>query len=118
VLREGDLRAFPRSPIVFKAMAELFGNLWEHNLAKIIVVDVTDDYRLMQPPMPTDFYPVLREVWMPRYMLSNRLPEEDLVTGYLYDWHQRPETENGWWYVGVVDAELARTVEERWFGSA
>jgi hypothetical protein len=95
-------------------MAELAGNLWEHNLAKIIVVDVTDDYRLMQPPMPSDFYPVLLEIWLPRHALSARLPEEDLVTGYLYDWHQRPETDHESWYVGVVDAELAKAIEDQW----
>ncbi len=40
-------------------MAETFGSLWEYNFCRIIVVDVSDDYRLMQPPMPPDFYPVL-----------------------------------------------------------
>ncbi len=88
-------------------MAELCGNLWEHNLARVVIVDVTDDYRLMQPPLPSDFYPVLRETYMPRYKLIDRLPRADLVNGYLYDWHESPENDHDVWYVGVVLEELA-----------
>jgi len=88
-------------------MGRIAGNLWEYNLCRIVVVDVSDDYRLMQPPMPSDFYPVLREVWMPRYLLAEKLPAESLVNGYLYDWHETPNGESGKWYVGVVRAELA-----------
>lgn len=82
------------------------GNLWEYNLAKIVVVDVTDDYRLMQPPLPSEFYPVLREVWLPRHRLSEQLVRDELVNGYLYDWHQSPPFEAGEWYVGVVAETL------------
>ena len=71
-------------------MANLDGNLWEWNLARIVVVDVTDDYRLMLGPMPSEFYPVLRELWVPRHQLSNALQSDDLVNGYLYDWHETP----------------------------
>jgi hypothetical protein len=88
-------------------MDRIAGNLWEYNLCRVVVIDVSDDYRLMQPPMPSDFYPVLREVWMPRYHLAEKLPEEALVNGYLYDWHESPDGEGGMWYVGVVQAELA-----------
>jgi hypothetical protein len=88
-------------------MAEIYGNLWEHNMARVVVVDVTDDYRLMQPPLPSDFYPVLKETYMPKYKLIDRLPGEELVTGYLYDWHESPENELDVWYVGVVLEELA-----------
>lgn len=88
-------------------MAEIFGNLWEHNLCRVVVVDVSDDYRLMQPPMPSDFYPVLREVWLPRYLLSEKLPSESLVTGYLYDWHESGDGQSACWYVGVVSEDLA-----------
>lgn len=88
-------------------MAQLAGCLWKLNLAKVIVVDVTDDYTLMQPPMPSDFYPVLSEMWLPRYRLGDHLPNSDLVTGYLYDWHETPDHEDGSWYVGVVSAALA-----------
>jgi hypothetical protein len=88
-------------------VAEIFGNLWEHNLCRVVVVDVSDDYRLMQPPMPSDFYPVLREVWMPRYLLSQKLPSESLVTGYLYDWHESGDGLSACWYVGVVSEDLA-----------
>lgn len=87
-------------------MANLDGNLWEYNLVKVIVVDVSDDYRLMQPPMPSDFYPVLEERWLPRFGLSAVLPRDSLVNGYLYDWHQTPEREGGEWYVGVVSEAL------------
>jgi hypothetical protein len=88
-------------------MAELCGNLWEHNLARVVIVDVTDDYRLMQPPLPSDFYPVLKETYMPKYKLIDRLPATDLVTGYLYDWHESPENDHDVWYVGVVLEALA-----------
>lgn len=88
-------------------MANLAGNLWEYNMAKVIVVDVTDDYRLMQQPMPSDFYPVLREVWLPKHSLSSSLMSAELIDGYLYDWHETPESDLGSWYVGVVDRKLA-----------
>ncbi|HEY3779801.1 MAG TPA: hypothetical protein VGL56_01865 [Fimbriimonadaceae bacterium] len=87
-------------------MAELHGRLWEFNLARVVIVDVTDDYRLMQPPMPSDFYPVIGELWLPTYNLAARLASSDLVGGYLYDWHERPENERGFWYVGVVQEEV------------
>jgi hypothetical protein len=83
------------------------GNLWEYNLARIIVVDVSDDYRFMQPPLPSDFYPVLREIWVPKHCLTKKFPQQELVEGYLYDWHESPETDIGSWYVGVVDAQLS-----------
>ncbi len=92
-------------------MAELFGNLWEYNLVRVIVVDVSDDYVLMQPPMPNDFYPVLREVWLPRHHLSQKLPNSGLVDGYLYDWHESPEAADGSWYVGVVQQQLTQALE-------
>jgi hypothetical protein len=88
-------------------MAEIYGNLWEHNLARVVVVDVSDDYLLMQPPLPSDFYPVLKETYMPKYRLIDRLPAEELVAGYLYDWHESPENDQDVWYVGVVLETLA-----------
>lgn len=88
-------------------MARLAGNLWEYNLTKIVVVDVSDDYRLMQPPMPSDFYPVLTEAWLPAHNLIDRLPAEPFVSGYLYDWHERAESTGEAWYVGVVREDLA-----------
>jgi hypothetical protein len=90
-------------------VADILGNLWEHNLCRVVIVDVSDDYRLMQPPMPSDFYPVLREVWLPRHLLSKKLPTESLVHGYLYDWHESGDNRNGCWYVGVVAEDLAQT---------
>jgi hypothetical protein len=93
-------------------MAELLGNLWEYNLTRVVVVDVSDDYRLMQPPMPNDFYPVLREEWLPSYRLTERLSNSFLVNGYLYDWHESPGSTDEPWYVGVVDEALAKAEEE------
>lgn len=90
-------------------MASLAENLWEYNVAKVIVVDVSDDYRLMQPPMPSDFYPVLEEIWLPAIGLVNSLHKIHLVPGYLYDWHERPSTEMGNWYVGVVRENLTKS---------
>lgn len=89
-------------------MANLSGNLWEFNLAKVIVVDVTDDYRLMQPPMPSDFYPVLEELWLPAHNLTTSIHRKDLVAGYLYDWHETPDSDRGSWYVGVVQENLTK----------
>ena len=93
-------------------MAELFGNLWEFTLAKVVSVDVTDDYKLMQPPMPSDYYPVLMETWLPRHNLGHALPIAPLVQGYLYDWHETPSASDRPWYVGVVMEELARKIDE------
>ena len=91
-------------------MADLAGNLWEHNLAHIVVVDVTDDYALMQPPLPSDLYPVLKETWLPKYGLTTSLPDVDLVEGYLYDWHESPNAFGECWYVGVVKEDLAKAL--------
>ncbi len=88
-------------------MATTCGNLWEFNLVRVIVVDVTDDYEHMQPPLPADYYPVLHETLLPRYNLSAELPYAPLVEGYLYDWHETPFSEGGSWYVGVVRQDLA-----------
>ncbi len=91
-------------------MAEIYGNLWEYNLARVVVVDVSDDYTLMQPPMPSDCYPVIRDTWLPRHNLSFELAKGDLVMGYLYDWHEAPNDEGDCWYVGVVKETLARSL--------
>ncbi len=88
-------------------MAELAGDLWEFNLAKVIVVDVSDDYELMQPPLPTSCYPVIAEVWMPRHKLMDRLPDTPLVQGFLYDWHETPKSGRQDWVVGVVRESIA-----------
>lgn len=89
-------------------MDELCGNLWEWNLKKVVVVDVSDDYRFMLSPMPGEFYPVIKEVWLPRHRLAAALQVDGLVSGYLYDWHETPASEQGNWYVGVVSEELAQ----------
>ncbi len=86
--------------------------LWRFNLAKIIVVDVTDDYQYMQQPLPTDWYPVLREVWVQPTNLDQELVHLTLVDGYLYDWHLTPEVEGDPWYVGVVNRNLLPSSKE------
>ena len=86
--------------------ADICGNLWEYNLARVVVIDVTDDYRLMQPPMPSECYPVLREAWVSTYQLVANVAAETKVDGYLYDWHESPLEALGVWYVGVVSAAL------------
>ena len=88
-------------------MAIVGGNLWEYNLARVRLIDVTDDYTLMQPPLPSEFYPVLAEVWIPRYNLQERLSQTILIDGYLYDWHESPAEDGGTWYVGVVQDRCA-----------
>lgn len=88
-------------------MAELSGALWKYNLAKVVVLDVTDDYILMQPPLPSNCYPIIAELWMPRFGLASALAAAPIVEGYAYDWHERPLSESGEWYVGVVDRKLA-----------
>lgn len=89
-------------------MAQLDGNLWEFNLAKVVVVDVSDDYRLMQKPMPSEFYPVVAEHWVPAYNVDKEIATGSLNQGYAYDWHEGPQGETGAWYVGVVRDGLAQ----------
>ncbi len=91
-------------------MATLEGNLWQYNLIKVMIVDVSDDYRLMASPMPSEFYPVLQEVWMPAYKLDQHLSNKELLQGYLYDWHEKGDQGGEEWYVGVVNATLAHTL--------
>lgn len=100
-------------------MAELGADLWKYNLARVCVIDVTEDYRAMRPHLPSECYEVLKEFWMPVYQLvplhggsatwtaSARLWLDALPPdGYLYDWHEPPEGGHGTWYVGVVSREL------------
>lgn len=87
-------------------MANLDGNLWQHNMTLVRVVDVSDDYRLSQPPMPSYCYPVIEEAWLPTFGLSRRLPDASLVAGFLYDWHEVGGADEAW-IVGVVAEDLA-----------
>jgi hypothetical protein len=87
--------------------------LCQFNIAKIVVIDVTDDYRSVSgPPLPNDWYPVLRELCVPAYDLERWLGSVPLVDGYLYDWHADPAEHGDPYYVGVVDQGLARAVPE------
>lgn len=87
-------------------MAVLDGELWKHNFVRIRFVDVTDDYRLMQPPLPSDFYPVVMETWVPVFRLDEVLAEREWVNGYLYDWHESPFQDCDDWVVGLVQESL------------
>ncbi|MCH8273874.1 MAG: hypothetical protein IH851_03710 [Armatimonadetes bacterium] len=90
-------------------MACLDGDLWRFNVVKITIVDVTEDYRTMQDPLPAILYPILKEVWLPKHRLQERLLAEPLLSGYQYDRHEGqsdpPEEEH--WYVGVVSKRLS-----------
>lgn len=87
-------------------MATIGDCLWKFNLAKVVVIDVTDDYRLMQGPLPSDCYPVLKEMFVPSFTLETILVSSDLVENYLYDWHESPANFDAPWYVGVVHRDL------------
>ncbi|MBL8087785.1 MAG: hypothetical protein JNM85_06910 [Chthonomonas sp.] len=82
--------------------------LWRFNLTKVVIIDVTDDYAVMQPPLPNKCYPVLRETYLPVYQLNKTVHRDDLVEGFMYDWHQRPTEEETEWVVGVVRGEFVR----------
>ena len=83
-------------------MAVLDGDLFGANFAQVRIVDVSDDYLLLQPPLPSDFYPVLEERWLSRYHLGEQLPAAPLIEGYLYDWHESPEDDDAPWIVAVA----------------
>lgn len=87
-------------------MAVLGNNLWQYNFCKVVIVDTSDDFRLSQEPLPSEFYPVLKEMWLPRYNFWNVLQNGTLVGGYLYDWHEPPTEERDEWMVGVVKQDL------------
>jgi hypothetical protein len=82
--------------------ATLNGILWEYNMAKVVLVDVTDDYRTTRGPLPAECYPVLKEIWVPIVAMPQGLTDPALLGGYTYDWHQSPREDVGPWYVGVV----------------
>ncbi|MCU0316020.1 MAG: hypothetical protein MUC92_05465 [Fimbriimonadaceae bacterium] len=87
-------------------MAEIIGNLWEYNLVRVVIVDVSDDYRLMQPPLPSECYPILADRYFPAYQVRCNIMEFPFVEGYLYDWHEAPGDEGGILTVGMVQAEV------------
>lgn len=91
-------------------MATIEGNLWELNFTRVYVIDVSDDYELMRDPLPAVCYPVLAEKWVPKEQLTRTLPNQQLVSGYLYDWHQRTELDQSAFYVAVVRQDLAASL--------
>lgn len=93
-----------------QGMAIIEGNLWEHNLVRLIVLDVSSDYELMRDPMPPFCYPVLTERWVLSAELNKVLPQDGLVSGYLYDWHEAADQQDDAFYVGMVRSELAQTL--------
>jgi hypothetical protein len=91
--------------------AEMDGNLWQHNFSKVVVVDVSDDYGHRQPPLPSNCYPIVTEILLPKVNLPQCFKSRHLVAGFLYDWHQTPNTAEDVWYVGVVRKELITTIQ-------
>jgi hypothetical protein len=89
-------------------MADLAGDLWVYNVTRVTVVDVTGDYETCLEPLPSEFYPVITEMWLPRYQLEKRLLGEGFIADYAYDWHEphKPSEEAEHWYVGVVNKKL------------
>lgn len=90
--------------------AQLDGSLTHFNIARVVVLDVTEDYLSMRHPLPTMCYPVVTEMWMPRINMPDRLANDRLLEGYLYDWHVTPETHEGIWYVGVVNTDKVHQI--------
>jgi len=82
---------------------DIEGALWQYNLAKVVVVDVTDDYELAQPPLPGHCYPVLFETYVPLVSLQSDIAESVSSERFLYDWHEQPIDAFGEWYVGVIE---------------
>ncbi len=91
--------------------AVLDGELWVHNLAHVVLVDVSDDYRLKRRPKAADCYPIVAEMWLPTLVMPQRLAKGSLIEGYLYDWHESPEAGEATWYVGVVHRSTLKTIE-------
>ena len=83
-------------------------DLWCYNVAKVIIVDVTDDYVTLAEPLPTVCYPILKVIWLPAYQLPHHLLRQPLLSGYAYDRHETIPSQEGTehWYVGVVHQRL------------
>jgi len=93
-------------------MDRIDGELWRYNLVRVTFVDVTEDCTTFQDPLPSAFYPVVREVWLPRYGLLRAVAARHCLSGYIYDWHEAPEDESvpePHWYVGVVSEKFLQT---------
>ena len=86
-------------------MALMGSDVWRYNMRRVVVVDVTDDYAVTQPPLPTECYPVLADLWVPAWHLPDRVGDLRLVEGSLYDWHESPDRDDGVWYVAVVSRD-------------
>lgn len=91
-------------------MAKAEPTLWEYNFARLVILDVSSDYELMAEPMPPMCYPVLQERWVHKSQLPDLLPQDEPLSGYLYDWHESNEVDENAWYVGVVRQELAQSL--------
>ena len=89
-------------------MGRIGDELWKYNLVRVTLVDVTEDYRTLLMPLPSRFYPVLSDVWLPTYKLTERLLKQPFVPGYCYDWHEISLTAGAeeHWFVGVVSERL------------
>lgn len=90
--------------------ARAIGDLWKYNLAKVVVVDVTDDYKLMQEPLPAQCYPILSQTYVPIIRMQDDIQVLELVDGFLYDWHLKPETADEPWVIAVVNRSFAQEI--------
>jgi hypothetical protein len=73
-------------------------------------VDVTDDLRFNQQPMPSDCYPILASFSVPWFAINSMFPNGINIPGFAYEWHQEPESLDDNWYVGVVDTRAAERI--------
>lgn len=83
-------------------MAKLGSDLLGLNFARVVFVDVTDDVRLGQDPMPVDCYPVLGVLSLPWFTVESLVPSGLVDLGYYYQWHLEPANYGEEWYVGMV----------------
>ncbi|MDX2064288.1 MAG: hypothetical protein SFX74_00955 [Fimbriimonadaceae bacterium] len=95
-------------------MASLLGDLWQHNLIQVIVVDVTQDYQADTAAnidlLPAAYYPELYRTVIPAYRLNRTIEAEFSDETFAYDWHELPIDPYGPWYVGVVQKERVAPV--------
>jgi hypothetical protein len=87
-------------------MASLDGELWRFNFVNLVMVDVSDDYRYLLEPLPSECYPVIKQQLVPAVVANRHLPASIEADGFLYDWHEPSSDAFDDWYVGMVRADL------------
>jgi hypothetical protein len=87
-------------------MATLDGELWRFNFVNVVLVDVSDDYRYLLDPLPSECYPVITQKLVPTVLVNQSLPAAVAEEGFLYDWHETSPDHCEPWYVGMVRANV------------